>query len=121
MGKEGHSRLYIALLYLDFTAPLTGLSQTQQLALQIAFDQYQGRAFGPVFLRIDKIIHDWVHDKGYAAEAYFIDLLLTIGVKDIWLAYEKNAVDNIKQHFPDAGFFVGESFLASAIKNRENE
>lgn len=121
LNKEGHSSLYIALLYLDFIAPLTGISQEQKLALQIAFDQYQGGEFRPTFLRIDEVIHNWVHDADYAAEAYFIDLLSTIGVKDTWLSYEKNAPDHIEQHFPDAGFFIGNSFLASAIKNRRNE
>ena len=110
LENEGHSPLYIALLYLDFTAPLTGISQEQKLALQIAFDQYQGGEFRQTFLRMDKIIHNWVHDAAYNAEVYFIDFLSTIGIKDTWLSYEKNAPDNIDQHFPDSGFFIGSPF-----------
>lgn len=121
LEKEGHSSLYIALLYLDFTAPLTNIDKEQKLALQIAFDHYQGGEFRPTFLRIDEIIHDWVHDAAYNAEAYFIDFLSTIGIKDTWFSYEKNASDHIELHFPDSGFFIGNSFTAFEIENRENE
>ncbi len=121
LEKEGHSRLYLILLYLDFIAPLTGITEDQKQALQIAFGKYSGGKFKQTFFRIDEIIQHWINDDGYIAEAYFIDFLSTAGIKDTWLSYEKNALDNIEHHFPKSGFFIGNSFTTLDIEKKKDE
>jgi len=121
LEKEGHSPLYIALLYLDFITPLAGISEDQEDALQITFDKYEGGKYRQSFLQIDKIINNWTKDTAYNAEAYFIDFLSTIGIKDTWLSYEKNAPDNMEYHFPKSGFFIGSGFTILDFENRMNE
>ncbi|WP_020538595.1 hypothetical protein [Lewinella cohaerens] len=107
--KEGHSPLYLTLLYLDFIAPLTGIIKDQKDALHIAFDKHEGGKHRQIFLRINDIINNWIKDRAYNSEAYFIDLLAIAGIKGTWISYQNFELNDLEHHFPKSGFFVGNS------------
>jgi hypothetical protein len=100
---------------------LTGITKDQKNTLQTAFDKYEGEKHRQMFLQINEIIINWIKDSLYNAEAYFIDLLTTAGVKDIWVSYQHFELNDLEPHFPKSGFFVGNSFSVFDIEKMNDE